>query len=140
MPDEDRRPSPPRPMSAAQLAARAFDQARGLLRREADLARAELDASARRAGAGLGLLAVALVLSAVALNLLCGALVAYLAGRGLPPELSGAVLGGTLALLAGFLVWRGLRRLADARHGPTRAAQQAQADAARLSEVAHGRR
>jgi hypothetical protein len=120
---------------AARLVARALDQTRGLLRRELDLARAEADVAARRAGAALGLLAGALVIALAALNVLAGELVVALGELGLEPVLAAAAVGLALALVAGIMVARALARLGRVRLAPDRVARNVRADMRTLQEA-----
>jgi hypothetical protein len=126
---------PPR-RSAAALLVQAFDQARGLLRRELDLARAEADRSLRSAGAALGLLAVALLLAITALDVLAGAAVFALERAGIAPGLAAVLVGGALALVAAVVAWRALRDLDRARLAPERVGESLREDARRMKEAA----
>ncbi|RBI86359.1 phage holin family protein [Rhodosalinus halophilus] len=126
---------PPR-RSAAALLVQAFDQARGLLRRELDLARAEADRSLRSAGAALGLLAVALLLAITALDVLAEAAVLALERSGLTPGWAAVLVGGALALVALVVAWRGLRDLDRARLAPERVGESLREDARRVKEAA----
>ncbi len=65
--------------SAAGLLSDAIAHMSSLVRKEVDLARAEVSENVSRAGVAIGLLAGALVLALTALNVLAAALVAGLA-------------------------------------------------------------
>jgi hypothetical protein len=126
-------------ISAARLAARALDQTRELLRRELDLARAEADKSLVRVGAAIGLMAGAMVISLVALNVLAGALVAALAELGLDPAWGAIVVGLGLALIAGIMVAVAARDLKKVRLAPDRVADSVRADIETVRETTDGR-
>ena len=57
----------------------------GLVRNEVDLARAEVSESVERAGIALGMIAAAMVIGFVALNVLTGAVVSAVVEAGLAP-------------------------------------------------------
>ncbi|REC55480.1 phage holin family protein [Rhodosalinus sediminis] len=124
------------PGPTAALLLETFDAARGLLRRELDLARAETDRSLRRARAGLVLLALALILAMTALDALAGAAIGALAGLGLGAGLAAMVVGAGLAVLAALVAWWGLRDLERARLAPERVARSLRADAREVREAA----
>ena len=116
-------------VTIATLAARALDQARGLMRREVDLARAELEESASLAGAALGLLAGAMVLALAALHVLTGALIAALAELGLDPAWGALIVGAVLAFVAGAMASRGMADLKSAQIAPRQAGESVRKDA-----------
>ena len=124
--------------SFARLAARALDQMRGLMRREVDMARAELDESLSDVGAAVALAASAMVIALAALNVLAGALVAALAELGLEPGWAALVVGLALALVAGGMAMRAMKDLKSASLAPKRTADRLQADAEAVKEGLNG--
>lgn len=109
---EARQP-PPEP-TTRELASRALVQGAGLLGDELALARAELLARAREAGAGAVLLATAGVLGGTAWLVLVAAAIAGIAVA-LPVWASALIMGGALASAAGGIALIGRRRLGPAR-------------------------
>lgn len=103
--------APPREPTTRELAAQAAVQGAGLLGQELALAKAELLARARQAGAGVTMLAVAGLLGGSAWLILLAAAVAGVAVA-LPVWASALILGGALAALAGSIALFAIRRLA----------------------------
>ena len=132
------RTDPERNPSLAGLAARALDQMRGLLRREVDMARVELDDSLSEAGAALGLLAGALVIVLAALNVLAAALVVALAELGLGAGWAAVAVGLALALIGGGMAARGMADLRRAQLAPKQTARRLKDDARAAKEAVHG--
>ncbi len=105
-------------LSTARLAARAFDQMRGLLRREVDLVRAEADVTLQRVGAALAFFAVAFGLAIAGVNVLARLLVAVLVAQGLTPAMGALSVGMGLLAVGGVLALRGRAVLGKARFAP----------------------
>ena len=84
-----------------------------LVQAELDAIKAELIASAKRAGVGIGLVGAAVFLLLIAIVVLVGAAVAGLATV-LPFWASALVVGGALIVIAGVLAWAGVLRLRSA--------------------------
>ena len=107
---QEPRPSTREP-TTRELAAQAAVQGAGLLGQELALAKAELLARARQAGAGVTMLAVAGVLGISAWLVLLAAAIAGVAVA-LPVWASALILGAALGLGAGGLALIAGRRLA----------------------------
>jgi hypothetical protein len=105
--------APPAP-SAGQLAAELGVRTAALLGQEFALAKAELRATARRAGTGTTLLAAAAALGLSAWPLFLAASVAGIAVA-LPVWAAALIVGGGLATAAGVLALMAMRWLARAR-------------------------
>lgn len=116
--DPDPRDNEAGALSTARLAARAFDQMRGLLRREVDLVRAEADITLQRVGAALAFFAVAFGLAIAGVNLLARLLVAVLVAQGLSPAMGALSVGMGLLAVGGVLALRGRAVLREARFAP----------------------
>ena len=102
--------------SAAGLLSDAIAHMSSLVRKEVDLARAEVSENVSRAGVAVGLLAGALVLALTALNVLAAALVAGLAETDLGPGWSALIVGLVLAAIALFLALKAKNDLKSVQH------------------------
>jgi protein-S-isoprenylcysteine O-methyltransferase Ste14 len=121
--------------SAAGLLSDAIAHMSSLVRKEVDLARAEVSENVSRAGVAVGLLAGALVIALTALNVLAAALVAALAETDLGPGWSALIVGLVLAAIALVLALRAKNDLKLSSIAPTRAAKNVQRDAQAIKEV-----
>ncbi|MEO1362322.1 MAG: phage holin family protein [Pseudomonadota bacterium] len=93
----------------------AFRQLAQLMQDEVALARAEISRNLSRAGTGLALIGVAAILALTALDVLAGALVAYLATTDLSVGTAALIVGGgCLAVALGLAVVGRSRLTADA--------------------------
>jgi ABC-type uncharacterized transport system permease subunit len=121
--------------SAAGLLSDAIAHMSSLVRKEVDLARAEISENVSRAGVAVGLLAGALVLALTALNVLAAALVAGLAETDLGPGWSALIVGLVLGAIALFLALKAKNDLKLSSIAPTRTAKNVQRDAQALKEA-----
>ncbi|WGH79469.1 phage holin family protein [Jannaschia ovalis] len=128
MKDEDRR------KGTAGLFADVLTHVSNLVRKEMDLARAEMGENLQRAGVAVGLLVGAMVIALVALNVLAGALVAAIAELGLETGWAALIVGGVLALIAYLMVAKGLNDLKATSLAPTRTAKNVRRDAEAVKE------
>ncbi|WP_299046449.1 phage holin family protein [uncultured Tateyamaria sp.] len=97
------------------LMVKAFRQLSQLMQDEVTLAKAELSRNLSRAGAGLALIGVAAILALTALDVLAGALVAYLATTEMSVGTAALIVGGGCLVVALVLAFVGKSRLtADA--------------------------
>ncbi|MEM9795096.1 MAG: phage holin family protein [Pseudomonadota bacterium] len=117
------------------LVSDVLDHISNLVRKEVDLARAELSSNLSRAGVAIGLLVGAVVIALVSLNVLAGALVAAIAELGIEPAWSALIVGGLLALAAFALVSKGLHDLKLSSLAPTRTVENVRRDAEAVKEV-----
>ncbi|WP_179378795.1 phage holin family protein [Jannaschia marina] len=106
-----------------------------LIRKEFDLARAEMSENINRAGVAIGLLVGALVVALVALNVLAGALVAGIAELGLSPGWAALAVGGVMAMVAAAMVAKGVRDLKLTSLAPSRMAKNVRRDADMVKET-----
>jgi ABC-type uncharacterized transport system permease subunit len=121
--------------SAAGLLSDAIAHMSSLVRKEVDLARAEISENVSRAGVAVGLLAGALVIALTALNVLAAALVAGLAETDLGPGWSALIVGLVLGAIALFLALKAKNDLKLSNIAPTRTAKNVQRDAQALKEA-----
>ncbi|SDE70648.1 phage holin family protein [Limimaricola pyoseonensis] len=129
---EDARNAAPRgeAKSMSALLSEAMSHVSGLVRKEADLAKAEAQRALSRAGMGIGLVVAAVVLSLTALDVLAAAFVAWLAEAGLGAGLSALIVGGVILVIAAILVKVGLNRIKAVTNAPKRSAESIRKDAA----------
>lgn len=106
-----------------------------LLRREVDLARAELNENVHRAGAAIGMIVAGLVIALSALNVLSAALVAAVANLGIGAGWAAVIVGGVMALIAFILAGKGVKDLKLSSLAPTRSAENLRRDAEALRET-----
>lgn len=122
------------PISA--LLAGTVEAFTGLVKNEVDLARAEVTESAKTVAIAVGMIAAAMVIAFVALNVLTGALVSLLVEAGLHPGWAAVVIGGLYALIAGVLVAMATAKLRAVNLAPKRTAKNLQRDAKAVMEAA----
>jgi len=121
--------------SAAGLLSDAIAHMSSLVRKEVDLARAEVSENVNRAGVAVGLLAGALVIALVALNVLAAALVAGLTEWGLEAGWASLIVGLMLAVIALAMAVKAKNDLKLSNITPSRTAKNVQRDAQALKEV-----
>jgi len=116
--------------SIPEIVGDMFGQAGALLRKESQLAKAELSEKLGEAGFGLGLLAGGAILAIPALVILLQAAVAALIdGAGLSPAIAALAVGAVTFVIAVVLAVVGMSRLKVERLTPKRTLRQLQKDA-----------
>ncbi|WP_299652931.1 phage holin family protein [uncultured Jannaschia sp.] len=106
-----------------------------LVRKEVDLARAEVSENVTRAGVAVGMLAGALVVALVALNVLAAALVSAIAELGLDAGWAALIVGGALAIIAFVMVSKGISDLKLSSLAPNRTVKNVKRDAVAVKET-----
>lgn len=106
-----------------------------LVRKEVDLARAEISENLSKAGVAIGLLVGAAVIALTALNVLSAALVAALTEAGIEAGWSALIVGVALAIIAFALMSKGLSDLKLSSLAPTRTVKNVERDAKTVKEV-----
>jgi hypothetical protein len=106
-----------------------FGQFGALLRKESQLAKAELSEKLGEAGLGVGLLAASAILAIPALVLLLEAGAAAINDAGLSPAVSALIVGAVALVVAIVLAVVGMSRLKVERLTPKRTLRQLQKDA-----------
>ncbi len=122
--------SHPDPRDAPNLLADVIRNASTLMQKEVQLAKTEIAANASRAGVGIALFAIAGILAVIGLNVLVGALVAYLAATSLSAGTAAVIVGGTVLALAIVLALLGKARLSASALKPKRTMANIQRDVA----------
>jgi hypothetical protein len=105
-----------------------------LVRKEVDLARAEVNENMTRAGVAVGLLVGAAIVALTALNVLAAALVAALTEAGIDAGWSAVIVGAVFALIALGMATKGLNDLKSTSLAPTRTLENVQRDAQTVRE------
>lgn len=126
--------------STASLFSDALGHVSGLLRKEVDLARAEVSENISHAAVAVGLIVGGVVFVLVALNVLSAALVAGLAEFGIEPGWAALIVGAVYLAIAIVLVRKGTSDLKAASLAPTRTAESVRRDAQALKETINGQR
>jgi hypothetical protein len=106
----------------------AFQQFTRLMQNEVALAKAEMSRNIARAGGGLAMIGIAALLALTALNVLAGALVAYLATTGLTAGTAAVLVGAVLLVIALVLVLIGKSRLSADAISPTKTTESIKSD------------
>lgn len=109
--------------SPASLVTSILNHVGALVRKEVDLARAEINENLTKAGIAIGLIIGAVVLSLTALDVLAAALVAAITEFGLDAGWAALIVGVLLALIAWGLTMKGLKELKSVSLAPKRAAR-----------------
>lgn len=112
-----------------------MNNASRLVRREVDLARAEVDENLRQAAVAIGLIVAAIVILLVALNVLAGALVAAITELGVPAGWSALLVGGVFAVIAILMLLKGKNDLSATSLAPTKSARNLRRDAMAVKEA-----
>lgn len=126
---------PPENRTTADLIQSAFQQLNGLVRGEIALARAEAEESLRRAAVGAGMLAGALVMVLVALNVLSAAIVAGLTEAGMHPGWAALVVGILFLVAAAIMGKAGMAALDPSKLAPNRTARNVRRDVETVKEA-----
>ncbi len=121
--------------SAGGLLSDVIAHMSNLVRKEVDLARAEVSESVNRAGVALGLLAGALVIALVSLNVLAAALVAAITEWGLDAGWASLIVGLGLAVIALAMALKARSDLKLTNLAPSRATRSVRRDAEALKEA-----
>ena len=121
--------------STTGLVAELMTHVTALFRKEIDLARAEIDQNAKRAGAAVGMLVAAMVIALTALNVLSAAIVAGLTELGIDAGWSALIVGVGLGVIALVLVNKGTNDLKLSSLAPTRTAENVKRDAQAIKGV-----
>jgi hypothetical protein len=109
-----------------QLVADATHDLSSIMRSEIALAKAEISADAKKAGAGAGMFAVAGVLAFLALILLLIAAAYGLVAAGLAPWLAFLIVAGVLLVIGAILALVGKSTFSKVKGKPERAIKNAQ--------------
>lgn len=118
-----------RERSIPELLAALFDRVPTLVRKESQLARAELSEKLTSMGRGVGFVAVGAILLIPALVVLLVAAVAALERAGLAPSIAALIVGGSTLLVGVIALMIGVNRMRVSNLAPERTIHQLQEDA-----------
>ena len=121
--------------SAGNLLNDALTHVSSLMRKEVDLARAEVNENLKTAGVAIGLIVGAVVVALTALNVLSAALVAALTEAGIPGGWSALLVGVIFAIIAYVMANKGTNDLKLSSLAPTRTAKNVKRDAQAVKEA-----
>lgn len=121
--------------SAGGLLTDALGHVSALVRKEVDLARAELQENLNSAGTAVGLIVAAVVIVLTSLNVLTAALVAALTEVGIPGVWSALIVGVALAVAAYAMARKGIDSLKLSSLAPSRTATNVKRDAQAVKEA-----
>lgn len=124
--------------SVATLLSDAMAHVSTLVRREVDLARAEMNENMNRAMTAVGLLVGAVVIALTALNVLSAALVAAIAELGIEEGWAALIVGVLWAVIAFALASKGMNDLKASSLAPTRTTKNVRRDAETVKESING--
>lgn len=127
--------TPPPGKGPAGLISDVMNHVSNLVRKEIDLARAELSENINRAAIAIGLLVGAIVVALVALHVLAAALVAGIADLGLDPGWAALIVGVALSAAALGMVLKGVRDLKMTSLAPSRTMKNMRRDAGAVSDT-----
>ena len=121
--------------STPNLVSEALSHVSSLVRKEVDLARAEINENLSRAGVAIGLIVAAAIIALTALNVLAAALVAGLTEAGIDGGWAALIVGAGFAILAFALMAKGLNDLKLSSLAPNRTAKNIKRDAQAVKEA-----
>jgi uncharacterized membrane protein YqjE len=121
--------------STPQLVGDALEHVTGMVRKEFDLFRAELQENMNKAFAAIAMIVIGIVVILVALNVLAAALVSWITASGLDAGWAALIVGGGLAVIGIGLAMKGKSDLQLANLAPTRSASNVRRDANTVKEA-----
>ncbi|SFS21251.1 phage holin family protein [Yoonia litorea] len=108
-----------------------------LIQGELKLARAEVSNIVSRAGVGIALIAIAMLMALVSLNVLATAAVAYIAANGFSIGLASLMVGAALLIVAVVLALAGKSRLSPEALTPNKTVHSVKKDYESIKEAAN---
>ena len=130
----DARAPQPETKGAGSIISDVLSHVSNLVRKEVDLARAEMSENMTRAGVAIGMIAGALIVALVALNVLAAALVAALS-EVMDAGWAALLVGVVFAVIALIMVMKGVNDLKASSLAPTRTAKNVRRDAEVVKEA-----
>ncbi|WP_342069830.1 phage holin family protein [Yoonia algicola] len=122
---------------APSLLVDTLRQFTSLVQSELALARAEMSHIVTRAGVGIVLVAIALLMALVSLNVLASAAVAYIASTGLSAGSAALIVGGVLLIAAIGFAFAGKSRLSAEALTPKRTVDSIRDDIHSVKEASN---
>ena len=109
-----------------------------LVRREMELARAELGENLNGAMTAVGVIVAGVVFTLVGLNVIAAALVAALTAAGMHPFWSAVIVGGVALIAALIMIKGGMSKLKASSLAPTRTTENVRRDVSAIRETTNG--
>lgn len=131
----DARPGQPETKGTTSIISDVLSHVSNLIRKEVDLARAEMSENLTHAGVAIGMIAGALIVALVALNVLAAALVAALTELGIDGGWAALIVGVLFAVIALVMAMKGVNDLKASSLAPTRTAKNVRRDAEAVKEA-----
>ncbi len=119
----------PTKKSTTDMLGDALNHVSSLVRKEVDLARAEISENLNKAAVALGLIVGAVIIALTALNVLAAALVAAITNAGIDAGWSALIVGAVLGIIAFVMVGKGINDLKLSSLAPSRTAKNVKRDA-----------
>ncbi|WP_324753276.1 phage holin family protein [Roseovarius sp. Pro17] len=121
--------SDPTRKSTTDMLGDALNHVSSLVRKEVDLARAEVSENLNKAAVAIGLIVGAVIIALTALNVLSAALVAAITNAGIDAGWSALIVGAVFAIIAFVMVGKGINDLKLSSLAPSRTAKNIKRDA-----------
>ncbi|PVA11333.1 phage holin family protein [Pelagivirga sediminicola] len=121
--------------SVTDMLGEALNHVSALVRKEVDLARAEMSENLNKAAVALGLIVGAVIIALTALNVLSAALVAALTEAGIDAGWSALIVGAVLAIIAFVMVGKGVNDLKLSSLAPSRTTKNVKRDAHAIKDA-----
>ncbi|WP_343503519.1 phage holin family protein [Alloyangia pacifica] len=109
-----------------------------LVRKEMELARAELGENLNGAMTAVGVIVAGVVFTLVGLNVIAAALVAALTAAGMHPFWSAVIVGGIALIAALIMIKGGMSKLKASSLAPTRTTENVRRDVSAIRETTNG--
>ncbi|GGG66387.1 hypothetical protein GCM10011415_11470 [Salipiger pallidus] len=109
-----------------------------LVRKEMELARAELGENLSGAATAVGVIVGGVVFTLVGLNVIAAALVAALTAAGMHPFWSAVIVGGVAIVAALIMIKGGMSKLKASSLAPTRTTENVRRDVSAIRETTNG--
>lgn len=109
-----------------------------LVRKEIELARAELGENLNGAMTAVGVIVAGVVFTLVGLNVIAAALVAALTAAGMHPFWSAVIVGGVALIAALIMIKGGMSKLKASSLAPTRTTENVRRDVSAIRETTNG--
>ncbi|KEO61695.1 phage holin family protein [Thioclava indica] len=121
--------SDPTRKSTTDMLGDAMNHVSALVRKEVDLARAEISENLNKAAVAIGLIVGAVIIALTALNVLSAALVVALTNAGLDAGWSALIVGAVFGIIAFVMVGKGINDLKLTSLAPSRTVKNVKRDA-----------
>ncbi len=121
--------------SASDMLSDALNHVSTLVRKEVDLARAEISENLNKAVVAIGLIVAGAIVALTTLNVLAAALVSALTEAGIDAGWSALIVGIAFAVIALVLVSKGMNDLKASSLAPTRTAKNVKRDAIAIKDA-----